>query len=162
MSTDAKYLRAAVQAAQFSNDPSTQVGAVIVDDKGVFTRGYNHLPGYTGLDIRTASRQEKMELVVCAEREAILNVAASPRKASGTTMYATWYACPGCAINIITAGIKRVVGIQRLLDLTPRRWLSEVGSGLEILRRGGVQCDWYADELDEGLEILFNEKVVTL
>jgi deoxycytidylate deaminase len=40
-----KYMSKAMKVAQQSDDPSTKVGCVIVDDKGkVISTGFNHYP----------------------------------------------------------------------------------------------------------------------
>jgi dCMP deaminase len=94
--------------ATASKDPSTKVGAVIVDDRRiVLGMGYNGFPRRVRDDVdRYNDRPTKYAMVVHAEANAILNAAASVR---GATLYCTWHPCSACAALIIQAGIVKVV-----------------------------------------------------
>ncbi len=95
-----------------SKDPSTKVGACIVDkDNKVVSIGYNGFPigcddncfpwGKEG-DINNT----KYPYVVHAELNAILN---SPRSLKDTILYVSLFPCNECAKAIIQAGIKKVI-----------------------------------------------------
>ncbi len=108
---DLNFLKLSKTVASFSKDPSTQVGAVIVDDdKRVISIGYNGFPKGVKDDNRLDNRELKYEMIVHAEANALL-FANAPVK--GCTIY-TWpfQPCSRCASLIIQAGIRRVVSVE--------------------------------------------------
>jgi len=97
-------------AAARSKDPSTQVGACIVDaEKRIVGIGYNGFPrGCDDDDPRLSwHRPEKYKFVVHAEANAILNT--NIADINGATMYSTLFPCNECAKLIIQSGIKHIV-----------------------------------------------------
>ena len=100
-------------ASQRSKDPSTQVGACIVNsDNMIVSVGYNGLPaGCSDDDFPWAREGEvfdtKYAYVCHAELNAILN--SNIPTLSGSTLYVTLFPCNECAKAIIQCGIKRVV-----------------------------------------------------
>lgn len=98
----------AAHVASWSKDPSTQVGAVIVnDDKQILGVGYNGFPRrvFDG-DSRYNNKQSKYWFVSHAERNALDNTFTSTK---GATLYSTLCPCNECTKGIIQKGIKRVV-----------------------------------------------------
>lgn len=98
-----------------SKDPSTQVGACIIDDKKrILSVGYNGAPrGYDDSKFPWARTGEELHtkyLYVChAESNAILNFAGARRELEGSTIYVDLFPCNECAKQIIQAGIKKVI-----------------------------------------------------
>jgi len=103
-----RFLALAEHVAEWSQDPSTKVGAVIVDDKKrVVSMGYNGFPrGVKDLPERYKNSEKKHLFVSHAERNAIDN---SPNSVEGCTMYVQLLPCNECAKSIIQSGIKRVI-----------------------------------------------------
>jgi dCMP deaminase len=101
--------------SHWSKDPSTKVGAVIVDDKKrIIGVGYNGFPrGVDDDEERYADRQTKYKMVSHAERNALDNC---PISAEGTTMFVTLMPCSDCAKSIIQRGIKRVIVAPMLIQ----------------------------------------------
>nr|XP_033481239.1 deoxycytidylate deaminase-like [Epinephelus lanceolatus] len=107
------FMAVAVLSAQRSRDPSTQVGACIVNQENkVVATGYNGMPN--GCDDAqllwacsgTADWLDTKHPYVChAELNAIINSA----DVRGCTIYVTLFPCNECAKLIIQAGIKNVV-----------------------------------------------------
>lgn len=64
------------------------------------------------------------------------------------TMYVPWFSCAECSRAIIQAGIKRVIGHQRMFDETPERWRKSVDTGLSMLREAGVELEFVQGKLD--------------
>ena len=95
-----------------SKDPSTQVGAVIVDPENkVVSIGYNGFPKGCSDDEypwvnEGSSLETKYVYVVHAELNAILN---SPRSVKGCKIYVSLFPCHECAKAIIQAGIQEIV-----------------------------------------------------
>ena len=102
-----RFLDLASHIAEWSKDPSTKVGAVIVDDKRrIVATGYNGFPkGVRDSEERLNNRALKHKLVVHAEANAILNAVGS---LEGTVLYCTHLPCSSCAKLIIQAGIQAV------------------------------------------------------
>lgn len=105
---DRRFLDLAVHVSEWSKDPSTKVGSVIVaPDRRVLSIGYNGFPrGVHDLEERLSHRETKYAFVAHAERNALDNVETSMR---GCTIYATLQPCAECTKSIIQKGIKRVV-----------------------------------------------------
>lgn len=94
--------------AQWSRDPSTKVGAVIVDHhRRVVSLGYNGFPrGVKDTDSRYNVKSEKYPRVVHAEANAILTAS---RNLEGATIFIDPLPpCAECAKLIIQAGVHNV------------------------------------------------------
>lgn len=112
LSWDEYFMGLAHLSALRSKDPSTQVGACIVDeDKKVVGIGYNGFP--TGIsdddfpwEKHDQYQHSKYAYVVHAELNAILN---STKKLSGCSIYVSLFPCNECAKAIIQSGIRRLV-----------------------------------------------------
>lgn len=105
---DRRFLDLADHIAQWSKDPRTKVGAVIVNEKKrVVSVGYNGFPrGVHDDEDRYEDRPTKHLFVAHAERNALDN---APLMVDGCTMYVPLLPCNQCAISIIQKGIARVV-----------------------------------------------------
>ena len=136
ISWDEYFMGVALLAAQRSKDPSTQVGACIVDSsKRILSTGYNGFPqGCSDDDFpwnRDDSKGEtKYQFVVHAELNAILN--ARGKTLSGSKVYVALFPCHECAKAIIQSGITEVVYLSDKYHDTPstkasRRMLSSAG-----------------------------------
>ena len=103
-----RFLALAEHIAEWSYDPSTKVGAVIVDDKHrVISMGYNGFPrGVRDLSRRYADKETKHLYVCHAERNALDN---APMSVEGCTMYVALLPCNECAKSIIQNGITKVI-----------------------------------------------------
>jgi len=105
---NSRFLDMADIVSSWSKDPSTKVGAVIVDDrKRIISVGYNGFPrGVDDSTERYDDRPLKYSLVSHAERNALDN-ADVPLK--DTTMFVTLLPCSDCAKGIIQRGVKTIV-----------------------------------------------------
>ncbi len=133
-----RFFDLAALVSTWSKDPSSQVGAVIVDDKKrIISVGFNGLPiGVEDTNERLETRELKYELVVHAEANAILT---AQRSVAGCTIYVHPYLpCSRCAGAIIQAGISRVVVEDRPI---PERWLTNFNLAKSILEEAGVKVD---------------------
>ena len=113
LSWDEYFMGVASLSAMRSKDPSTQVGACIVNaDKRIISMGYNGMPRQCSDDEfpwdREGNPLDSKYLFVChAELNAILNSAGGSVR--GCTVYTTLFPCNECAKAIIQAGITEVV-----------------------------------------------------
>jgi dCMP deaminase len=107
-----RYLSIAQQVASWSKDPSTQVGAVIVGNKGqILSQGYNGFPrGIEDDADRLNVRDIKLSLMVHAEMNAIYNATYSGVCLDNATLYVYGLPiCSECAKGIIQVGISKIV-----------------------------------------------------
>ena len=107
MSWDQRFFELAKHVSTWSKDPSTKVGAVIVNDlKQVLSLGYNGFPrGVNDDPARYADRSCKYAFVIHAERNALDNAFTDVR---GSSMYVTHFPCHECSKGIVQKGIKRL------------------------------------------------------
>ena len=109
---DKRFLELAKLVGSWSKDPSTQVGAVIVDNNNrILSIGFNGFPkGVEDSEKRLVDREQKYDIIIHAEANAILF---ADRSLEGCTIY-TWpfQPCSRCAGLIIQSGIKRIVSIK--------------------------------------------------
>jgi len=135
---DKRFLDLAEHVAQWSKDPRTKVGAVIVDEKKrVVSVGYNGFPrGVDDDEHRYEDRELKHLFVAHAERNALDN---SPMPVDGFTLYSPLMPCSECAKSIIQNGITRVVSYAPTRDGTGFNWhitlkmFDEAGVTLDLL-----------------------------
>ena len=121
ISWDEYFMGVSLLAAKRSKDPSTQVGACIVDEKNVIlATGYNGFPIGCSDDEFPWDREgetTKYPYVVHAELNAILN--ASGKDLHGARVYVDLFPCNECAKAIIQSGIKEVVYLSDKYADTP-------------------------------------------
>ena len=143
ISWDEYFMGVAQLAAERSKDPSTQVGACIVDgEKRILSTGYNGFPHGCSDDEFPWNRDEskgdtKYQYVVHAELNAILN--ASGKSLAGSTLYVGLFPCNECAKAIIQAGVKEVIYLSDKYKTTPntvasRKMLNAAGIKLTQLK----------------------------
>lgn len=136
---DVRFLELAKHISEWSQDPSTKVGSVIVDaDNRIISMGYNGFPKKVkDLPERLTSRETKLDLTVHAEINAILF---SRGSLVGTTLY-VWPLppCVRCVTQIIQVGIKRVVCPNCLNN---EKWADSCAKGRDILVEAGIDVEW--------------------
>lgn len=106
---DKRFIDLAEHVSTWSKDPSTKVGAVIVDaNRRIVSVGYNGFPANVyDFPERYENREIKYEMIVHGEINAILF---ANRDLHGCTLY-TWpfQPCARCASIVVQKGISRVV-----------------------------------------------------
>ena len=158
ISWDEYFMGVALLAAERSKDPSTQVGACIVDENNrILSTGYNGFPRGCSDDIFPWNRNEadgetKYPFVVHAELNAILNTRG--KSLVGSRVYVGLFPCHECAKAIIQSGIKEVVYLSDKYKNTPsdansRRMLSAAGVKLTKLKteRKSIVLKFDTDEI---------------
>lgn len=140
---DDYFMGVALLAAQRSKDPSTQVGACIVDETNrILSTGYNGFPKGCSDDEfpwnRNADEGEtKYPFVVHAELNAILNNRG--KSLADSKIYVALFPCHECAKAIIQAGITEVIYLSdkykdTVSDANSRRMLETAGVKLTKLK----------------------------
>jgi len=122
---DKRFIELAEHVAQWSKDPSTQVGAVIVDNNNrIISLGFNGYPQHIP-DDDLHDRNSKLAKILHGEINALLF---AQRSLEGCVIYVWPMApCSQCASAIIQSGIKRVGTIKPNKELQ-KRW----GDKMEI------------------------------
>lgn len=158
-SLDIDMLKRAYKAALWSNDLSTQNGAILLDRyQAAATSGCNNIPTHVGKDQSRLERPKKYAFTEHAERSAIYHAARIGMPTKGATLYCPWYACADCARAIISAGIVRVVGHKQMFDRTNDRWSESVAYGFEMMEEAGVETVLIDAKLDVE-PIRFHEEI---
>jgi dCMP deaminase len=107
---DEFFMRHVYLTATKSKDPSSKVGAILVNDGVIISEGYNGFPrGVIDSSERYSIREEKYKYVVHAEVNSILNAARNGISTKGSIMYTNGIPCNECAKSVIQAGIIEVV-----------------------------------------------------
>ncbi len=145
---DEYFMGIALLSAMRSKDPSTKVGACIVDeDNKVVSIGYNGMPSGLDEDQLTWEKGEGLNskyLYVChAEFNAILNTR-NGSSLKGCTLYVSLFPCNECAKAIIQVGIKELVYISnKYEDLTSTR------ASKKMLELAGIKIRHYEGRIPE-------------
>lgn len=148
LSWEEYFMGIAILSAQRSKDPSTQVGACIVDaNNKVVSIGYNGMPrGVDDEQIPWGHGEgiDSKYLYVChAEFNAILNTR-DGSALSGCRIYVTLFPCNECAKAIVQTGIKEII----YLDDKYHDHVEEVASR-RILDMAGVKYRKYQGKIIE-------------
>jgi dCMP deaminase len=134
---DERFLQLAQHIAQWSKDPSTKVGAVIVrPNRTIASVGYNGFPRGVNDDERLNDRPYKYAMTVHAEANAILS---ANERLDGCTLYVTPLSpCSSCASILIQSGIKRVVAY---MPHQPEHWADSFAIARTMLDEAGVRWE---------------------
>ncbi len=138
ISWDEYFMGIALLSAQRSKDPSTQVGACIVnDDLRIVGTGYNGFPrGCSDDEFPWARDGEfgdtKYPYVSHAELNAVLNATTSLKNC---TIFVALFPCNECAKVVIQSGITEVVYLSDKYADTP-----SVKASKRMFEAAGVKC----------------------
>jgi dCMP deaminase len=152
---DSRYMGEAWLKAAFSKDPSTQVGAVIIDKNNVpLGSGYNGPPRL--IDDKSFSWERpapdtqglsKYDLVVHAEINAMDHCQGNDL--TGATLYVTALPCPDCMLEIINKQLHRVLyfDFQSSLSssLQNATWRDK---SFAMAQRAGIQLEKFTGNLN--------------
>lgn len=134
---DKRWFDIAKVVANWSKDPSTKVGAVIVSpSQHIVTTGYNGMPSGVANTEERWTRPKKYLFVQHAERNAIYQAAKYGRSLEGCTLYTTVFPCSDCMGGIVQVKIKKVVTPQ-LPDLD--RWKESWEVATEMANEAGIE-----------------------
>lgn len=145
---DDYFMGLALLSAKRSKDPSSQVGACIVDSRTnrILSVGYNGFPRFCSDDEYPWSREgESMDTkyfyVVHAELNAILNSRGA--NLEGSRIYTTLFPCNECAKAIIQSGIKEIVYLSDKYENT-----DIVKASKRMLTSAGVSFTKFETDID--------------
>ncbi len=135
---DARFLHLALQIGDWSKDPSTKVGAVIVrPNRTISSVGFNGFPrGVNDTEDRLNNREEKYQFTLHAEMNAILS---ANEPVDGYTIYVSpLIPCSNCAAAIVQSGIVHVIAYMPVL---PDRWGSSFAATAEMFSEAKVKLN---------------------
>lgn len=147
ISWDEYFMGVAMLAAKRSKDPSTQVGACIVDDDNrILSTGYNGFPYGCSDDEYPWAREgeandTKYPYVVHAELNAILNNRG--KNLVGARIYVALFPCNECAKAIIQSGIREVIYLSDKYASTPT-----VQASKRMLASAGIEMRQFISKMD--------------
>lgn len=135
---DQRFLDLAAHIAEWSKDPSTKVGCVVVGpDREIRSTGFNGFPrGIEDTAERLADRELKYPLICHAEENAIMHAARVGVSLKGCTAYVTWPPCTRCARSLVQAGVAAVV--YPASREIPERWHADFKMSLAMLAEARV------------------------
>jgi len=133
-----RFIKLAHEVSEWSKDPSTKVGCVLVKNKRVISTGYNGFPKNISDSFdRLMDREQKYEITVHAEVNAITTAALHGVSTEEATAYITFNPCSRCASVLINAGIDSVY-VSTVNDI-PTRWLENFILASKLLAEAGVE-----------------------
>ena len=135
---DQRFLDLAEHISNWSKDPSTKVGCVVVgNDREIRSTGFNGFPrGIKDTPERLHDRNQKYPLICHAEENAIMHAARIGVSLKDCTAYVTWNPCSRCARSLVQAGITEVV-FPKDKDI-PERWIEEFTAATDMMKEAGV------------------------
>ena len=152
---DEYFMGVALLSAKRSKDPSTQVGACIVNSKNkIVGAGYNGLPtGCNDDDFpwgkNGAMLETKYPFVCHAELNAILNNIGMDLH--GCRIYTALFPCNECAKAIIQSGISEIVYLSDKYHNTDNFIASKM-----MLDKAGIRCRKVESTIDK-IELSYKE-----
>ncbi len=132
-------IKVAYSEAKKSTNPSTQNGAILVDNKGnVVLAATNSFPDGIAETQKRQVKSLRLRFSVHAERNVIYKAARLGIKTKKLTMVCPWATCSDCGQAIIQAGIKRLVVHKQALEKSGR-WKEDIEFAFAMLREANVQ-----------------------
>jgi len=133
-----RFMFLAEHVSNWSKDPSTKTGCVIVrPDTTVAAVGYNGFPRTIKDDLAVLNnREEKYKRTIHCEMNAILS---ARERLDGYTLY-NWpgQSCDRCAVHIIQSGIIKVVS-PKIENEFSERWREQARLAEELFAEAGVE-----------------------
>ena len=134
------YKLARYMANQFSRDPSTKVGALLLAPRSleILSMGYNGMP--RGIDDTVPARLERPTKYLYtehAERNALYNANRRGISLQGAYGIATLCPCADCARGFIQSGVEGLVTHKQ--EMSDNRWDASFDVGQEMMLEAGIQ-----------------------
>ena len=135
---DLRFLELARHISDWSKDPSTKVGCVVVGpDREIRSTGFNGFPrGIEDDDDRLQNREKKYPMICHAEENAIMHAARIGISLKGNTAYVTWPPCSRCTRSLIQAAINEAVFPSEVE--IPERWEEDFSIAMEMMEEAGI------------------------
>lgn len=139
---DLRFLELAKLVSEWSKDPSTKTGAVIVrPDRSVVSLGFNGFARQM-LDAQELyeDREIKYSRVIHCEVNALIQ---AKQSVEGCTLYTyPFISCDRCVVQMIQAGITRFVSQSPSEDALTR-WAAAFDKSRAFMKEAAVECREY-------------------
>jgi dCMP deaminase len=134
---DHRFFLLAKHVAEWSKDPSTKVGCVIIGpSREIRSVGYNGFPRKIEDKPSRLQRPDKYAWLEHAERNAIYAAARIGVPLEGCRMYISWFPCAECARAIVQVGIGKVFASEP--DWSSEPWGQQFRLSKALLGEAGV------------------------
>tara|TARA_A100001011_G_scaffold398330_1_gene502361 strand:+ start:858 stop:1346 length:489 start_codon:yes stop_codon:yes gene_type:complete len=140
---DVRFVRMAKEVAEWSKDPSTQVGSIAVKNRKIIATGYNGFPkGIKDAPRDLYDREMKLKLTVHAEKNMIYNAVEHGVKLEGSTVY-IWGlpTCEECWKGLVQVGVSRVVMPD--IEFNSGKWKEGCKFAKEYMEDVGIEVKEY-------------------
>ena len=140
---DIRFVRIAKEVAEWSKDPSTQVGSIAVKNRKIIATGYNGFPkGVKDAPRDLHDREMKLKLTVHAEKNMIYNAVEHGVKLEGSTVY-IWGlpTCEECWKGLVQVGVSRVVMPD--IEFNGGKWKEGCKFAKEYMEDVGIEVTEY-------------------
>jgi dCMP deaminase len=140
---DIRFVRIAKEVAEWSKDPSTQVGSIAVKNRKIIATGYNGFPkGIKDAPRDLYDREMKLKLTVHAEKNMIYNAVEHGVKLEGSTVY-IWGlpTCEECWKGLVQTGVSRVVMPD--IEFNGGKWKEGCKFAKEYMEDVGIEVKEY-------------------
>lgn len=129
------YMECAEAFAKCSVGERLKVGCVIVKNDRIISCGYNALPKHLTGRLEDEDGKTKPE-VRHAEKNALIGLTRCHESATGSILFCTHACCKLCALDIIDAGVTKVIYKDEYRNT----------EGLDVLKNAGVQVEKYSED----------------
>lgn len=132
---DARFLDLAKYNSRWSKDPSTQVGAVIIDKTNrIVSMGYNGLPQKIPDDPDILNNRDvKYDIIIHAEINALIF---AKQSIEGCILYTyPFLPCSRCTSIFIQAGIAKIIAPKNKIE----RWEANLGLTRAMLDQAKIE-----------------------
>ena len=136
-----RFLKLSKEIAEWSKDPSTKVGALIIsEDRNIISTGYNGFPrGIEDTEERLNNRELKYKFILHAEMNCIMNALYNGRSVKDCILFVHGLPpCSECTKSIIQAGIKKVITDSKASE----NWKESSKLSLEMLKEANVEIEF--------------------
>ena len=140
---DIRFVKIAKEVAEWSKDPSTQVGSIAVKNRKIIATGYNGFPkGVKDAPRDLYDREMKLKLTVHAEKNMIYNAVEHGVKLEGSTVY-IWGlpTCEECWKGLVQVGVSRVVMPD--IEFNGGKWKEGCKFAKEYMEAVGIDVTEY-------------------
>lgn len=153
--------RAYLIAADESDDPHTQNGAILINQHGlVLGEAANAFPDGVILDSTRMAGPIKYSYMEHAERNAIYQAAKVGRRIKGSTLYAAWAACTDCARAIIQSGVATLVRHHPEWMPSPsEEWVESISIADQMMSEAGIEIITYSEALPDAPDVMRHGKI---
>ena len=137
---DIRFMDIAKSVSEWSPDPSTKVGAIVVSDQNlILAFGWNAFPRkVTSIKEDGVEREVKYKYIIHAEANTIYNSTRNGISLLGSTLYVYGIPpCLDCGKAIVQVGVRRVISIVK--DNIRQSWLDSYDNTKKLFAEVGIE-----------------------